>query len=94
MQSNVLVILLIVFIVIALFIIFAIIKSKNKQKEPESSILDVDEIGVSNNQEFSYGYEKEETIVMDPVDASKVVDESKSNDDKSAENKTEKNEEK
>ena len=43
---------------------------KNKNKEPEASILDVDEVGVPNTselQDFSYGYEKEETIVMNPV---------------------------
>ena len=43
---------------------------KDKNKEPETSILDVDEVGVPNTselQDFSYGYEKEETIVMNPV---------------------------
>ena len=57
--------------IIVFIIIMLISKSKkNKDKEPEASILDVDEVGVPNTselQDFSYGYEKEETIVMNPV---------------------------
>lgn len=67
--------LIIISIVVAVILIFAIIlivllsKRKNNDKEVSASILDVQNIGVStNNQEFSYGYEKEETIVMQPVD--------------------------
>ena len=58
---------------VVIFIIILIIIQKNKKgkyKEPEASILDVDEVGVPNTselQDFSYGYEKEETIVMNPV---------------------------
>ena len=40
------------------------------EEEKEASILDVDEKGVPNSSEdidFSYGYEKEATVVMDPV---------------------------
>ena len=58
-------------IVLVIVIIAIISKSKKeKNKEPEASILDVDEVGVPNTselQDFSYGYEKEETIVMNPV---------------------------
>ena len=58
-------------IVLVIVIIAIISKSKkDKNKEPEASILDVDEVGVPNTselQDFSYGYEKEETIVMNPV---------------------------
>lgn len=68
--------LIIISLVVAVILIFAIIlivllsKRKNKDKEVPASILDVQNIGVStNNQEFSYGYEKEETVVMQPVDA-------------------------
>lgn len=79
MKSGILIIssiLLIAFVIIILCIVIAITRSKTKSKETESSILDVNDIGVSNNnQEFSYGYEKEETIIMDPVDASKIVNE-------------------
>ncbi len=35
--------------------------------EPESSILDVNTAGVPENQEFNYGYEKQDTIAMSPV---------------------------
>jgi len=55
-------------VVIVLIIIIAIIlKTKNKSKEENPSILDINEVGVSNNGDFSYGYEKEETVVMNPV---------------------------
>lgn len=49
-------------------IILILINNKSKNKEIPASILDVQNIGVStSDQEFSYGYEKEETIVMDPI---------------------------
>ena len=61
----------IIVLIIVIVIIAIISKSKkDKNKEPEASILDVDEVGVPNTselQDFSYGYEKEETIVMNPV---------------------------
>ena len=61
----------IIVLIIVIVIISIISKSKkDKNKEPEASILDVDEVGVPNTselQDFSYGYEKEETIVMNPV---------------------------
>ena len=57
-----------VLLVIAIVMMIILLKSKKKEKEVPASILDVQNIGVSTgNQEFSYGYEKEETIVMDPV---------------------------
>ena len=72
---NKLIIAGIIFVILIILIIVLIVVSKNKNKikansEPEASILDVDEVGVSNTSElkdFSYGYEKEETIVMNPV---------------------------
>ena len=61
----------IIVLILVILIIAIISKSKkDKNKEPEASILDVDEVGVPNTselQDFSYGYEKEETIVMNPV---------------------------
>ena len=62
----------IIILVIVIAVIVAIVSKnkKNKNKEPEASILDIDEVGVPNTselQDFSYGYEKEETIVMNPV---------------------------
>lgn len=47
----------------------------NEEKEAEVSILDVDNAGVPNESEkpeFSYGYEKEPTIVMDPVSQEQI----------------------
>ena len=72
---NKLIIAGIIFVILIILIIVLIVVSKNKNKikansEPEASILDVDEVGVPNTSElkdFSYGYEKEETIVMNPV---------------------------
>ena len=59
-----------IFIVVLIIIILVIYKGKKKNREQEDSILDVNEVGVPNTSElkdFSYGYEKEETIVMEPV---------------------------
>ena len=59
-----------IFIVVLIIIILVISKGKKKNSEQEASILDVNEVGVPNKSElkdFSYGYEKEETIVMEPV---------------------------
>ena len=56
--------------IVVLIIVIIIIGIISKNKKPEASILDVDEVGVPNTselQDFSYGYEKEETIVMNPV---------------------------
>lgn len=72
---NKLIIAGIIFVILIILIIVLIVVSKNKNKikansEPEASILDVDEVGVPNTSElkdFSYGYEKEETIVMNLV---------------------------
>ena len=58
-----------------IIIIIVIASRKNKNKEPEASILDVNDIGVNDNREFSYGYEKEATIVMEPVDPNKASEE-------------------
>ena len=69
MLNNKIIIGIAIVVLIIVFIIIVLI-SKNKNKEPEASILDVDEVGVPNTselQDFSYGYEKEETIVMNPV---------------------------
>lgn len=53
--------------------------------ETESSILDVNEEGVPNNSDasnFSYGYEKEETVVMEPVtEESETAEETESTED-------------
>ncbi len=87
MSSSILVIIvgLIVLIAIILFIIF--IKNRKKVEEKPMSILDIENIGVSeNNQEFSYGYEKEPTIVMSPVDVNKDLQDL--NSDKKDKNKS------
>ena len=71
LDSKIIIGIAIVVLIIVIIIIGIISKNKkNKYKEPEASILDVDEVGVPNTselQDFSYGYEKEETIVMNPV---------------------------
>ncbi len=72
MLDNKIIIGIAIIVLIIVIVIIAIISKskKDKNKEPEASILDVDEIGVPNTselQDFSYGYEKEETIVMNPV---------------------------
>lgn len=58
------VIILIIVIVLAIYLI-----KNSKNKEQSASILDVNEVGVPSSSEFSYGYEKEATIVMDPVNS-------------------------
>ncbi len=60
-------------IFITLIIIIVNILKSNK-KEEEASILDVNEVGVED-KEFSYGYEKEETIVMPKVEEEKKEEE-------------------
>lgn len=82
-MSNILMI--IPFAIIALLIIIVIIvllKRSKKDDEIPASILDVDKVGVSDNNEFSYGYEKEETIVMQPVSEEKTEEENTSSEDK------------
>lgn len=69
-MSSLIIIGIILTIILIITIILTVLlsKKKNKNKEVPASILDIQNIGVStNNQEFSYGYEKEETIVMQPV---------------------------
>lgn len=67
-SGSLIIIGLAVIVVIAIIVAVVMIKNKNKKdKEAEPSILDVQEPGVSENQEFSYGYEKEQTVVMQPV---------------------------
>jgi hypothetical protein len=77
MSSTYIIALVVAVVIILIIVAILITKAKNKNKEPEASILDVDNIGVSDNHEFSYGYEKEATIVMDPVDPNKEIEESK-----------------
>ena len=72
MLDNKIIIGIAIIVLIIVIVIIAIISKskKDKNKDPEASILDVDEVGVPNTselQDFSYGYEKEETIVMNPV---------------------------
>ena len=67
-----------VIIVIAVFLIVGLIAviSLKKNKEDEPSILDVTTVGVpssSEAQDFSYGYERDETVVMQPVNQTEEV---------------------
>lgn len=71
---------LIIAIVLVVVCVLLIKKVSKKQKQKDVSILDVNESGVPNNlekPEFSYGYEKEPTIVMDPVNPNENVEEKK-----------------
>ena len=71
LDSKIIIGIAIVVLIIVIIIIGIISKNKkNKTKEPDASIVYVDEVGVPNTselQDFSYGYENEETIVMNPV---------------------------
>ena len=64
---NIYFILIPVIILVIILVIFLILKSK-KNNEEQVSILDINNVGVSaESDEFSYGYEKEATVVMNPI---------------------------
>ncbi|MBO6244562.1 MAG: hypothetical protein J6O41_08425 [Clostridia bacterium] len=56
-------------LLILILVISTIIKIKKQSDEKPLSILDVDLNGVpaSEDRTFDYGYEKEDTVVMNPV---------------------------
>lgn len=54
----------------------SVYEGNSDSSETQSSILDVNTTGVPNSSEepeFQYGYEKEETVVMDPVSSNPEV---------------------
>ena len=57
----------IVLIFIIIIIVYLVKRSKANDEQP-SSILGVNDVGVPSSADFSYGYEKEETVVMNPID--------------------------
>ena len=61
-------------IIIIAIVIYLIKKSKDKE-ETSTSILDVNEVGVPSSLDFSYGYEKEETVVMNPINEETISQE-------------------
>ena len=64
-----------IFIILIIVVILVICLRKNsKSNEESTSILDVNSVGVPSSSEFSYGYEKEATIVMDPVSKEEIVE--------------------
>ena len=77
--------------VCVILIIIVLIFNRRKNTEPEASILDVNEVGVPSTLEaadFSYGYEKEETIIMNAVNEKqdeKTEEESKVEEEKNTE---------
>lgn len=78
--------------IIVLLIVISIIKSKlNRTKEPLTSILDVDLNGVpsSSDMTFDYGYEKEDTVIMEPVEEKKETKSKKKTTAKKTPKKTE-----
>ena len=75
----------IVVILIIILIVYFIKKSRQNKEEP-TSILDVNDVGVSiDNSDFSYGYEKEETIVMNPVNKEEQKEENNNDNNESEE---------
>ena len=81
MNNIIFIPIIIIALIVIAFIIYLITNSKNN-KEPSASILDVNEVGVPSSAEFSYGYEKEETIVMNPVTEEKTDESSTSKEEK------------
>ena len=72
----------IIFVILIILIIVLIVVSKNKNKnkannEPEASIFGVP--NTSELKDFSYGYEKEETIVMNPITENNIENEEEKN---------------
>lgn len=57
--------------ILLIIVIVKVISGSKKDNEVTSSILDVDEVGVTDSKDFSYGYEKEETVVMNPIEENK-----------------------
>lgn len=76
MNYIILIPVVIIALIIIAFVIYLVANSK-KEKETPASILDVNEVGVPSSSEFSYGYEKEETIVMNPVTEEKKEEKEK-----------------
>lgn len=73
-NSDIIIAAVIIALLVVIAVIIFIINKSKKNSEPEASILDVEEVGVPSTSEandFSYGYEKEETIVMDAIDVNK-----------------------
>ena len=67
MNNYILLIPMVVLAIIIIAIIIYLIKKSKDKDETSTSILDVNEVGVPSSSEFSYGYEKEETVVMNPI---------------------------
>ena len=58
----------VVALIIVIMVLSSIIKSRKEAKNrPSSSILDIDIDGVDEDKTFEFGYEKEDTIVMEQV---------------------------
>ena len=67
-MSNIIFYIIPLIFVTIVIVSIIVIKKSNKKNEADPSILDINVEGVSKDSDFSYGYEKEETIVMNPVD--------------------------
>ena len=73
-------------VVLIIILIVYFIKKSKKDNEIPTSILDVNDVGVSiDSSDFSYGYEKEETIVMKPVNEEENKEETTKVDNESEE---------
>lgn len=69
MNNNLLLIPIGIVLIFIIIIIIYLVKRSKKTDEQPTSILDVNEVGVPSSSDFSYGYEKEETVVMNPINA-------------------------
>ena len=88
MSNYILLIPIILIIIIIIVVAISLIKKSKESNETPSSILDVNEVGVPSSSEFSYGYEKEATVVMNPIDVEKE-EEIKLPEEKEVESQTE-----
>ena len=76
MINEVLIVIVALVLLILIVSLLVLLKKKNSNNDDNISILDIDDIGVStNDSEFSYGYEKEATIVMNPVTDEQIKEE-------------------
>ena len=87
MDINYVMLIPIIFVVLMIIIIIIAVIKSNKKEEPTTSILDIKEVGVQENEEFSYGYEKEETVVMNPISTDENIKDNKSTDETKKEDK-------
>lgn len=75
--------------ILIIIIVVSLLKKSKKEDIDNSSILDVDVVGVPEVSDFSYGYEKEETVVMQPVNQETTEEPKENENTEEKENKEE-----